>query len=257
MEGNSWGNTDRKTTAQRARGPSRSLLGAMAREEQAELLDLGAGSSHDVAQNLHEIQRINDWFGGTRALTRHLFPLLAQQKDSLWIVDAGTGGAGLAVTIACWARLRKRQVEVVGLDWAGRNLRIAADRARQTPAVSLLQADARRLPFKPAAVDFVVSVLLMHHFSPAPLAEMLREAYLSARCGIVMSDLVRGRLPYLAYHLIQPWFARNRLTREDGLLSIRRAYTPPELEAIARAAGLPDPHITTHWPWRMTLVALK
>jgi hypothetical protein len=102
-----------------------------------------------------------------------------------------------------------------------------------------------------------VSLLLMHHFPPGRLVELLRETYRSARRGIVMSDLVRGRLPYLAFHLIMPFAARHRLTREDGLLSIRRAYTPQELQSIALEAGLPDPVVHTHWPWRMTLVALK
>jgi SAM-dependent methyltransferase len=195
--------------------------------------------------------------GGTRALTRHLYPLLSETDGPLRIVDAGTGGAGLAAGIARWASRHGRKIDVLGLDWAGRNLRVAANAVRRTNAARLVQADARCMPLAASAVDFVVSVLLMHHFPPQQLAEMLREAFTRARRGIVMSDLVRGRLPYLAYQLIQPVFARNRLTREDGLLSIRRAYTPSELEAIARSAGLPDPHVYTHWPWRMTLVVLK
>jgi len=48
--------------------------------------------------------------------------------------------------------------------------------------------------------------------------------------------------------------ARHPLTRHDGALSIRRAYTPGELHALALAAGLPQPRVYSHWPWRMTLV---
>ena len=36
--------------------------------------------------------------------------------------------------------------------------------------------------------------------------------------------------------------------------SVRRAYTPRELRALAQAAGLAPARVTAHWPWRMTLV---
>lgn len=71
---------------------------------------------------------------------------------------------------------------------------------------------------------------------------------------MIMCDLVRGWLPLLAFRLVQPVFARHFLTRHDGALSIRRAYTPRELLDLAHAAGLPHARVHTHWPWRMTLV---
>ena len=61
-------------------------------------------------------------------------------------------------------------------------------------------------------------------------------------------------LPGLAFRLVQPVLARHPFTRHDGQLSIRRAYTPPELRALAAAAGLEGARVYTHWPWRMTLV---
>ena len=41
------------------------------RVEQEELLDLGQGTSQDVAENLAEMQRINDVLGGTRGAARY------------------------------------------------------------------------------------------------------------------------------------------------------------------------------------------
>jgi hypothetical protein len=72
-----------------------------------------------------------------------------------------------------------------------------------------------------------------------------------------MTDLVRGWPPIVGFKLIQPIFARNFLTRHDGELSIRRAYTPAELQALAQTAELLDVKVHSHWPWRMTLVADK
>ena len=71
-----------------------------------------------------------------------------------------------------------------------------------------------------------------------------------------MSDLVRGWVPWFLFRLGQPIFARNRLTRHDGALSILRAYRQA-LARLARQAGLPNPRVYTHWPWRMILVVDK
>jgi len=79
----------------------------------------------------------------------------------------------------------------------------------------------------------------------------------SANKGIIMSDVTRGRLPLVAFKISQPIFARNFLTRHDGMVSIRRAYTPDELLHLAHTAGLSNIHIYKHWGWRMTLIAEK
>jgi len=65
---------------------------------------------------------------------------------------------------------------------------------------------------------------------------------------------VRGWLPYFAFKLASPIFARHPMTRIDGALSVRRAYTPGELLRLARAAGLSQARVVEHFPWRMTLI---
>jgi hypothetical protein len=104
-------------------------------------------------------------------------------------------------------------------------------------------------------VDYVLATLFLHHFAPAQAVALLRTAYGLARRALIVSDLVRGRLPLLAFGLVRPVFARHPFTWHDGLLSIRRAYTPAELRDLAAQAGLPQARVHTHWPWRMTLVA--
>jgi len=237
------------------------------RLEQPELLDLGQGSGQDVAQNLAEMQRINDWLGGTRALTRHLYPRLLEGQAAaagraLTVLDLGTGGASLPLMIARWARRQRIDLRILAIDWSHRNLLAGAADAGRLPEIQRVQADAAHLPVGhlpvgSSPVDVVISSLFMHHLSGDVLVRVLRDAYALAGQALVMTDLVRGRLPYLAFKLIQPLFARNYLTRHDGALSIRRAYTPSELLALAGQAGLRGARVYTHFPWRMTLVAEK
>jgi SAM-dependent methyltransferase len=227
------------------------------RIDAVELLDAGAGNQEDVAMNLAEMSRINRYLGGVQALTRHLHPLLASVNHPVTILDLGTGSGDLLALISRWARRNELSVRMVGLDWAERNLAVARKHGDARQNIFLLRADARCLPLVDEGVDFILSSLFLHHFNPAEAVGLLRLAYAKAHEGIVMSDLVRGWLPYLAFRLIQPVFARHPITRYDGALSIRRGYTPHELAALARAAGIPNFRVYSHWPWRMTLVAPK
>jgi SAM-dependent methyltransferase len=231
------------------------LLSPRARVEADEWLDEGRGTPGDVAANLAEMARLNHRLGGLSALTRHLYPRLAAAPGPLSVLDLGSGSADVPLRIARWARAHGRAVRVHALDWSSRNLGVARARLAGDPCVTLLQADAGRLPLAPGSVDFVISTLFLHHLSPPQAAALLRQAFGLARRAVLMSDLVRGLSPLLAFRLVQPVFARHPFTRHDGALSIRRAYTPAELRELAVAAGLPGARVHAHWPWRMTLVA--
>jgi hypothetical protein len=234
----------------RGRGPAR-------RDglDASEWLDQGRGSPADVAANLAEMARTNRWLGGLRALTRYLYPRLQAAPGPVTVLDLGTGSADVPLAIARWARRHGCDVRLLALDWSGRNLAVARAHTAREPAVRLLRADAARLPLAPHSVDYVVSTLFLHHLQPEELIRLLRAASACARRGILMSDLTRGWLPLAAFRLVQPLFARHRFTRHDGALSIQRAYTRAELQALAAAAGLSTVRVHAAWPWRLTLVA--
>jgi SAM-dependent methyltransferase len=200
------------------------------------------------------MEQANRYLGGYRALTRHLFPRLSAGGSSVSVVDVGTGGAGLARLIADWARRHQVEVSVLAIDRARRHLAVASASTRLYPEIQLIQADGQCLPLPPRGADYLLSSLVLHHFAPESLIHFLRASYEAAARGLVMTDLLRGWLPYFAFRLVQPVFARNFLTRQDGATSIRRAYKPHELLALARAAGLHHARVYTHCPWRMTLV---
>jgi SAM-dependent methyltransferase len=225
------------------------------RIDEPEWLDQGRGSRADVADNLDEMWRLNRWLGGLSALTRHLHPRLSAAGSPCTLLDLGTGSAQVPLAIARWARAHQLTVNIIGLDWAARNLAVARLRTGGQAQVRLLQADSQRLPLPEGAVDFVISSLFLHHFAPAAVIDLLRAGYARARRALIMTDLVRGVLPGLAFGLVQPLLARHPFTRHDGRLSIRRAYTPAELRGLAAAAGLANARVYAHWPWRMTLVA--
>jgi hypothetical protein len=177
---------------------------ALPRADAPEWLDQGRGAPADVAANLAEMWRLNRYLGGLSALTRHLYPRLRQHSGPATLLDLGTGSADVPRALAAWAAAHRRPLTITAVDWAARNLAVARARVAGQASVHLLQADAAHLPLGPHSVDYVVTTLFLHHFAPAAAVAVLRAAFGVTRRTLLVSDLVRGRLPLLAFGLVQP-----------------------------------------------------
>jgi len=123
-----------------------------------ELLD-NAGPQ-DVRECLRDLARLNHYFGGYRILRSVLREFVgAGDRFSMLDVGAASGDSGAAI------RRSYPGAEVISLDRQFSHL----DGAAQPK----LAADAFRLPFRPASVDFVFSSLFLHHFSNDQIVALL------------------------------------------------------------------------------------
>lgn len=223
-----------------------------------EWLDQGIGSPEAMAASLTDLDRINRWLGGTRSLTCHLYPRMRRwAAEPVTVLDLGSGGCGVPIALARWGRRAGVALRVLAVDRQERHLRWAQDRVRDWPEVSLIRGDALKPPFAGARVDVVISSLFLHHLTRVELTDHLPVWGWMARRCLVMTDLVRHAIPYYFMQAASPLFARSPLTRHDAAVSIQRAYTPQELQAIAVEAGFPGARVFTHFPFRMTLVIDK
>jgi SAM-dependent methyltransferase len=227
------------------------------RKEQHELMDEGLGTLAELRSTLNELWRINRFFGNVNSLSQYLKPAFVEKTQPLRIADLGTGSGKLALYLRDLARKHKRELQIYPVDFSSRVLGLAQENISSSLDIHLIQANALQLPFAPKSIDFFISSMFLHHFEPESLLELLGNAYEIAVHGIVMADIVRGILPLAAFRLIQPIFARQYLTHHDGLVSIRRAYIPEELNAIVQAAGIKNARVYQRFPWHMTLVAYK
>jgi hypothetical protein len=79
---------------------------------------------------------------------------------------------------------------------------------------------------------------MFHHLPEDGVGCLLRLMAGIGRLGFVVSDLRRSRPAYAAAWLLTRAISKNRLTRHDGPLSVRRAYTRTELARLSARAGL-------------------
>jgi len=213
-----------------------------------ELMDDPGIDPRELAGNFDDIERANRLFGGTRPIVHAVFA-----RATARLLDVGCGSADIPRALLREARTRGRTLAIVGLDSSETVLALARERSRDEPALAFVRADGAALPFADASFDVATCNLALHHFEPPAAIELLRELRRVSRLTPVVCDLVRSRIAYAATALFARFLAKNRLTKHDGPLSVRRAYTVREALGLATQAGWKRPLAKRSAYFRMIL----
>jgi SAM-dependent methyltransferase len=151
----------------------------------------------------------------------------------LSLLDLGTGAGDLPRDAVRWAARRGWRLVPVGLERS----RTAARLALATGCPCAV-ADAGAAPFRDKSVDLVLVSQVLHHLAPASAVRLLRDCDRLARVGVVVADLRRARLAAPLFRLGGRVLRFDPVTMVDGVTSIQRGYTPSELLALLRQAGV-------------------
>lgn len=196
-----------------------------------ERLDTGDYTPDEYTVWLGEMRRIHNFFGELRALKRTLLrEIESSAVSSCSVLDVGAGNGYLLGELS--KQMNGRRGVLVGVE-------LSAEAAASIPLSGALavRGDGTRLPFADAQFDHAFCTLMLHHLNDEDAVKLLAEMARVSRGKIFVSDLNRDRTAYYLYKLVAPAFFQ-RLTVEDGALSILRSRTPDELCALAEAAGL-------------------
>lgn len=186
----------------------------MHRENRTEILDRADVPGPIAARAYRDLARIHHWLGDIRFLVREL------ERDPLpvrRVLDVGCAGGEVLQAVQ-----RRLGVEGIGVDL----------NPPATGRIPIIRADAVR--DKLPAADVAFCLYLGHHLSEADLASLIRNVGRSCR-RLILLDLVRRRLPLWLFRVFVSPFV-SPVVVADGITSIRRAYTPPELREIAENA---------------------
>ncbi|MDQ4035447.1 MAG: methyltransferase domain-containing protein [Chloroflexota bacterium] len=201
------------------------------RADAVEMLDAPSLEPHDVERNLADLARLNRLPGGA-GTSAHAIDRLLDGRRHARILDAGAGRGDMPLAFA------RRGWEVTAFDTHPGVLGVARRVTGGEPRITVVEADARSLPFDDGAYHVAHCSLLLHHLDPGDAAKVLREMRRVSRAGVVVNDLRRGVLPFVATAATVLALGRSHVTRNDGLLSARRAYTLDELDELLDGAGL-------------------
>ena len=221
----------------------------MQRINTPEILDSDECPPLEVEKSLHDLSRINRWFGGvatTRSLIERVAAATGKKRLSLLEVAAGFG----EVPKVAGEQLARKGItlDVTLLDRVQSHL---------LPGNRSVVADAVALPFPDAAFDLVSSNLFAHHLELAELARFVSEALRVSRTAVLINDLIRHPLHLALVYAGFP-LMRSYVSRADGVASVRRAYLPEEMRQILSSDDEPrSVEISRHYLFRMGVIVWK
>jgi ubiquinone/menaquinone biosynthesis C-methylase UbiE len=209
------------------------------RANEDEIMDDLSQPEHEFAAAYRELEIINRWLGGVRAIERFL-----PGGSTLLILDVAAGACDVSESL-----LRNRRDRIVVLDLNARGLKLAR---KSWPVVG----DALDLPFQDGTFDVVTASLFFHHLSDEACVRVLAQMWRIARRRVLVNDLHRHAVAYSSIRALTAMFSKSRMVRHDGPLSVLRAFRPQELFDIAKRAGVPA-RVHRSFPYRLVLVAEK
>ena len=221
-------------------------------EEQMDAADLDPAVYEQV---LHDLARVNRW-----TFTAH--PVLAFMKraigdaKSFRLMDVGFGDGDILRAIARWARRRGIRADLVGVDLNEKSVHAAQI---ATPAELAIDYRAGDYLDQPGPFDFIISSQVTHHMTDDQLQTFLRHMEAEARMGWLVCDLHRHGFAHWGFPILARLMMVHRIVREDGRLSIARAFRPAEWEKLLAEAGIPPgaARIVRRFPFRLCVERIR
>jgi SAM-dependent methyltransferase len=214
------------------------------RSDQSERMDSDCADFDDYSTCLRDLSRVN-------SVTLTHRPMLT------WLARHAAGDFSV-LDIACGhgdglRRIRRRfpAARLRGIDlnpWATRAATAATEQASEIEFING-DAFAYRLDRKP---DFIITSQFTHHLSDDQIVALLIWLQANAEKGWFISDLHRHVIPYYGFPILARIAFWHRFVREDGQVSIARAFRRPDWENLLRRAALVDrTFVTWHIPFRL------
>jgi ubiquinone/menaquinone biosynthesis C-methylase UbiE len=213
-----------------------------------EILDDPNISAEEMRRSLEDLSLVNRWWRSARALEGFLVGEMRRKGVRRPVLlDVGAGSADVSRRLARSLARAGHPATVFASDVQWRHLVAGRRMARDTfPGVC---ADAFVLPFGEGSVDWIVSTLFFHHFSPAENSRLLASFARIARHGFAILDMTRHRIPLGFISVAGRLLFKTRVSLLDGISSIQQAYTPEEARRIARDA-VPCAEVERIFPFR-------
>ena len=211
--------------------------------------------SLDRARHLHALQalaRVNRVSLAASRIIREVHAIAGSRPGPVRVLDVACGGGDVLIDVAKRLQGTTMSVELCGCDVSPVALGAARQAAPDAVGIDFVEVDAIEGAL-PAGYDLICSSLFLHHLSPEVVIRLLQRMVGAATHSVLIQDLRRTRLGYVFAWIGLHALTRSDVARTDGLISVRAAFTVPEVEALCRDAGLTDVQVSAIWPQRYSI----
>ncbi len=217
------------------------------RSKETEIMDDLDMEGELLIDSLDKIATINQWLGGNQVALSGLKSLLKNhpKEKVLSIVDLGCGNGDILREIAKFGRKRGLKFQLLGIDANQATIDYAIKLSKDYPEIKYIKQDVLSDEFQHLKYDIALCTLFLHHFEDKIALNLIQSILKNADIGLIINDLHRHRMAYYLFNLLT-LFIKNKMVREDGLLSILRGFKRKDLEHFASQITSKS---TIKWKW--------
>jgi 2-polyprenyl-3-methyl-5-hydroxy-6-metoxy-1,4-benzoquinol methylase len=175
-------------------------------------------------------------------------------QSSYSICDVGCGGGDMLRIMHDWARIRKLDVKLTGVDANPNTIELAKVRLIDLDGIDWEVQNVFSDTFQQSLTDILTCTLFTHHFTDEELIRLFGSFREKAKLGIIINDLHRHPLAYYSIRLLTRLFSKSPMVQHDGPLSVLRAFSRQDWERILAKAGIKSYRISWHWAFRWQLI---
>jgi 2-polyprenyl-3-methyl-5-hydroxy-6-metoxy-1,4-benzoquinol methylase len=201
---------------------------------------------------LDKIAKINQLLGGNRLTLCGVQKLIRNisNKEIITILDVGCGNGDMLRELAHYGYKNNLNFQLIGIDANNFTINHAKQLSENYPNISFLNHDIFEESFRELKYDIVLCTLTLHHFKDNQIINLLNVFYTNSKIGIVINDLHRNAIAYRLFQVICFVFNLNKMSRDDGLISILRGFKKKELVNYSNELKFKNYNIQWKWAFR-------
>jgi len=224
------------------------------RKREDEWMDRPDVPADQHARALVGLARINVVSRASLAMRKAILQHLGGQPRRLRLTDVACGAGDVPVSVAAQLRRRGFDIQLTLCDRSATALEVARQHAVAAGIsnVTILPLDVTRGSLPQA--DVVTCSLFLHHLDRPEVVAVLKTLQAAAGQLLVVSDIRRSFSAWTGSWLTCFLLTRSPIVHYDGPVSVRAAWTPQELRAMAEEAGMTGAVIALAPGCRMQLV---
>ena len=229
------------------------------RTQEAEIMDDFSLQGNELTAALDQIARINQFLGGNNLTLNGVKKLLkkADISKTITIADIGCGNGDMLRMLSNYGQKNNINFKLIGVDANAFTINYAKTLSNSYPNIEYKCIDIFSEDFGALQYDILLCTLTLHHFSNEQILNIITTFSKNAAIGVVINDLHRSKLAYRLFEIICSVFNLERMSREDGLVSILRGFKKNELEEFSKKLSLKNYTIRWKWAFRYQWIITK
>lgn len=213
----------------------------------------------ELTTALDDIAKINRFLGGNAVTldgVKYLLKKLPEHSE-ITIMDFGCGSGDMLRMLSKYGAANSLKFNLIGIDANEATIRHAENCSADYKEITYLAEDIFKYDFSPYKIDIALITLTLHHFKDEDVLKILRTVNNLVTTGTVVNDLQRSKLAYRLFQAIIFIFRLDKMTADDGLISILRGFKKAELEKYASALNFKKYSIAWKWAFRYQWIIEK